>query len=283
MVNPLFLCAVLTVHLDGDTIDILTKEVGMPKRVLSGCEVGTRIGKRVVIDHVLNRGRTRCVLKCDCGRIDEVYAHLFKARKALQCIDCSRAEHSSRMKKQNHRLADLSGARFGKWTVIERGENRQSKGREFVCWVCKCDCGAVKTVPARALLSGKSRSCGCLILDTKTRKSQERTSNPEKIKRYYSGDGYVLLYYPEHPNSDSNGQLREHVFVMSEHLGRPIEDGESVHHKNGIRDDNRLENLELWSSSHPKGQRVNDVIDFCIGYLTKYKPSVFAIKGRNEK
>src|SRR5690606_38479916 len=64
----------------------------------------------------------------------------------------------------------------------------------------------------------------------------------------------------------------EHRLVMEEHLGRPLEEDETVHHKNGIRDDNRLENLELWSSMHPYGQRVEDKVAWAAQILERYAP-----------
>lgn len=82
--------------------------------------------------------------------------------------------------------------------------------------------------------------------------------------------GYKILTKNGHPNSNKRGRILEHVFVMSEHLKRPLHKHENVHHLNGIRDDNRIENLELWSRSQPPGQRVEDKIKWAKQFLKEY-------------
>lgn len=86
--------------------------------------------------------------------------------------------------------------------------------------------------------------------------------------------GYVRVTVPaDHPQAHLAGTTRqamEHRLVMAAHLGRPLEDFENVHHINGVRDDNRIENLELWVTSQPSGQRPEDLLAWAHQIIKMY-------------
>lgn len=84
----------------------------------------------------------------------------------------------------------------------------------------------------------------------RSRNSYTRENAPAwKGGRILHAAGYVLIYRPEHPRATPNGYVREHILVMEEVVGGPLPEGVEVHHINGIKDDNRVENLRIFTKA----------------------------------
>lgn len=160
-----------------------------------------------------------------------------------------------------------SGDRYNKLVVIGEVPRKRKCYRRFL-W--RCDCGNEKEIDLSSVKRGGTKSCGCL--NTKKVRNQKRGTESGSWKGGMRvEDGYVLIYRPDHPNAKSNGYIRAHTYVMSKVLGRPLEKGENVHHKDGNRLNNCFTNLELWSTSQPPGQRIEDKLKWAEEIIRKYK------------
>lgn len=128
----------------------------------------------------------------------------------------------------------------------ESGESQVSIARAYGTSQCKIS----RILIGQGVVSSRGRS----------RRGEKHGS--WKGGRLVQKDGYVSVMVglddPLASMRNSQGYVLEHRLVMARSLGRPLLPTENVHHVNGVRDDNRLENLELWSRPQPSGVRVAD-------------------------
>lgn len=159
------------------------------------------------------------------------------------CIDCSKEFEA-----KNQKFMRCPRCQY-KWYKLQHPEKFNvslKKRNEKVCERKKKDLRIKKNIPLDAIL---------------------RADAPGKF--YVNSDGYRYCYQFDEDKKKMR-RFMEHVLVMSKQMGRKLYKGETVHHKNGIKDDNRIENLELWSCNHPSGQRIEDKIKFYIEFLNMY-------------
>jgi len=163
-------------------------------------------------------------------------------------------------------VIDLTGKSFGYWTVIDRGPNDK---RQQAFWNCVCLCGAVCLIRGADLRKYHSTNCGCIRIEKVKNIIGSKHYN-WKGGKYKTKTGYIRFSFP-------GGKSKfEHHVVMENILGRALLPKETVHHKNGKRDNNRPENLELFSSRHKPGQKVSDLILFAVEILKLHAPEKLA-------
>ena len=163
----------------------------------------------------------------------------------------------------------LQNHTFGKLVVIGRlSNNRHGMTR----WLCHCSCGNLCAILGTSLKQESTKSCGCYRAEwcRSNNKSGSKAANWRGGKSV-TYEGYVRVYCPDHPRAKSDTYVLEHVLVMEQRMGRHLYPGENVHHKNGVRDDNSPENLELWITSQPSGQRPEDLVKWAEEILARYR------------
>lgn len=139
--------------------------------------------------------------------------------------------------------------------TIKRGREIGYKDkRHAFIWLACVDCGKERWVAIRHNKPIYSRCKGCVRLgnDSPLFGKLGKNSIGWKNGKHKDNDGYVrVLINPTHPYSvmrNHQGYVIENRLIMAQHLGRPLTEEEVVHHKNFVRNDNRIENLELFKN-----------------------------------
>jgi len=159
--------------------------------------------------------------------------------------------------------SNITGLVVGKLTVIEYA----GKIYKFHLWKVRCECGNEKIIKRKDLTkSNPVRSCGCLVKEVVSKRMSGESHYAWKGgKPTINGKGYMEYKYGELRG------VRVHRHIYEQHYGIKLLPYQTVHHINGDRTDNRIENLELWDTSQPSGQRVEDKIKYYFNLVNEYK------------
>lgn len=156
------------------------------------------------------------------------------------------------------------------WAVGKSSRHRLSKAE---CALCGKEFWRMPCLLRRYSVNYCSRTCGNRVTAEGLKITRSGPGNAAwNGGRQRTNAGYVYVWKPDHPKATKKGCVLEHRLVMEQILGRYLLPFENVHHKNGIRDDNRPNNLELWVKSQPAGQRVADAVTWAEEILKLYKP-----------
>lgn len=200
-------------------------------------------------------------------------------------------------------ISVVPGEVHGRLTFVR--EVRGKRGPRIV--ECICSCGERPHLQLHRVLSGNTKSCGCLRREWLVENAKNLTSRKSglwdvnsphrvckcggektpravmcrecrveesRLQREISPRTWVDTKsgYIWRQTGNRKGQYKvyEHIFVMEQLLGRELLLGENVHHRNGVRADNRPENLELWVKTQPSGQRASELVAWAREILDRY-------------
>lgn len=201
-------------------------------------------------------------------------------------VNCSEKCRIARLRRPDRKKRADTGTRKSKWVKrkcpecaatfevppwrVRHAEKRS--GRIF----CSTGCNEAHWRNGRMMGEARNRVGRAPVKRTAKLKRKAPGKRRQPGARYVGTHGYIHIYVPpdERPPGAprQRSEFPEHRIVMAKLLGRHLERHETVHHKNGIKTDNRPENLELWTGKHCRGVRVSDQLAWAREIIAKYGP-----------
>jgi hypothetical protein len=160
---------------------------------------------------------------------------------------------------------DLTGKKYNRLLVLKPIWGISKSGRKEKKWECICDCGTIKSYFTYQLTHNIVKSCGCYNKEVLSKRKGENNPSWKGGNGTVNGRGYRYIRHGK-----DRGML-EHRIIFENYHNIKLLPHQSIHHINGIKTDNRIDNLELWDSSQPFGQRVEDKLDYYFSIITTYK------------
>jgi hypothetical protein len=242
--------------------------------------IGDTYGTLKVVERKEKTNRGWCWLcVCDCG--NSCVKLSAKLHEKICCPPCAfkRRGQERRAKVPNWTKVNIpspQGARtiqFDEdgqaWFVFHHKTRGISKARavEKTCGACGAKVYKQKSTKARKHYCNSCYKSGV---------SRANWKGGEYTKK----DGYVMKLCPSHPRATHDGYVRKHILVMEESLKRPLYPKETVHHKNGMRGDNDINNLQLRNGFHPQGTEIEHIVPWAKEILRRYEPEALSEKER---
>lgn len=146
---------------------------------------GDKFGKWTLIEHPYKSRKWVC--RCECGTVREVRIDALKAGNTLSC-GCDTKRLQSEAKIRQGSKYDLTGQRFGKWTVLKYAGHSK--------WLCRCDCGTEQEIPTGSLKFGSTHMCRACV-------AKYFKENPTKATHKGSGTKLYRVYYAMHQRCEN--------------------------------------------------------------------------------